>query len=184
MAVLVPLIFKVVRNEPIKKGHVVAFVVAIVGASLALRVWNTDDLRIDGLMYSLAALVANGMFIEVSSRSSGDAQNLHTKVFWQSVGLVIIGMFLGGAAPIQMSSHQWALLAGVALLSGLVNFYLFFIAVKHIGGVLAGMLALSITPLTIIVSYIFLGKTMGLDQIVGVAIGLSAVGYIARTGSR
>ncbi len=184
MAVLVPLILKKFRGEKIPRAILIAFFVAIFGGILSLRVWRIEDLVLSGFAWGMMALVFNGLYMEAGGKEQSTRQNIHTEVFWQSVGLSITGLLIGGGIVTALTFGQAAILILISVAAGLINFYLFLTALKKLGNVLVGMLVLSITPLTIITSYVFLGKTMGLDQLVGVILSLTAVGYIALSGAR
>lgn len=184
MAVLVPLILKKFRGEKIPRAILIAFFVAIIGGVLSLRVWRIEDLVLSGFAWGMMALVFNGLYMEAGGKEQSTRQNIHTEVFWQSVGLSITGLLIGGGIVTALTFGQAAILILISVAAGLINFYLFLTSLKKLGNVLVGMLVLSITPLTIITSYIFLGKTMSLDQLVGVILSLTAVGYIALSGAR
>ena len=174
MAVLVNFLFAAVRREKIGIANIALFATAIVGSFLALRGWDCGNINVSGLLWSMLALVANGLGIEYGSRAK---QNNQTKAFWQSAALSILGLAFSGA-------HSWnlggfvvmALVFGIS--TGLLNFLSAFVAFKNLKPTWTGTLVLGVTPSILIGSWFITGKVLGMDQILGVGVVICSVGYL------
>jgi drug/metabolite transporter (DMT)-like permease len=180
MAVLVNFAFALSRGEKITQRMVFTFSLAIFGSFLALRAW-TGEVHLEGFLWSLLALVANGLFIESASSAK---QDRNTKAFWQGTGLVLAGMLMSWTGGFQAygESLPLALLFGVA--TGLLNFLFAFLAFGNLKPTQSGILILGVTPSILIGSWFILGATLGLDQIIGVIIILSSCYFLGREISK
>src|SRR3989338_6214079 len=85
MAVLVNFCFAVWHKKLVARASVVLFITAIIGSYLALRGWDVPNLNIAGLLWSLLALVANGLVIEFGAKTKQDSK---VRVFWMSAALI------------------------------------------------------------------------------------------------
>ena len=166
-------------------GTWIALVVAILGTMLTLRLHQGGVFVWNGFLWSVGALVANGLFIENLGRA---VQGKWNRVFWMSLGLVIVGLpalldDFSGSMP-EVGQGVWLfLLVWFAVTTGVLNFYCSFTAGDNLSSVALGVLVLGVTPMIIISSYFMLGKSLGVDQIIGVAITLGAAlvfGYALR----
>lgn len=180
LAVLVPIVIGVTKGVRPHKTVMTAFAVALIGSFMSLRVWNTGELALAGLGWSLIALFSNGLFIEFLGRSTQDA---NTKVFWQSAFLCVIGIFGFGDGLPKLSNSEIVTTAFLAFAMGIGNLYLAVLAFANLHRVVAGVLVLAITPATVISSYLLLGKGFGIDQVVGVMITLGAVWYLGNSNT-
>lgn len=180
LAVLVPIVIGITKGVRPHKAVMVAFVVALIGSFMSLRVWDTRELVLAGLGWSLVALFFNGLFIEFAGRST---QDVHTKVFWQSVAVCLIGIFGFSDGFPKLSHSEILTTVLLAFAMGICNFYLAFLAFANLHRVVLGVLVLAITPATIISSYLLLGKSFGLDQVIGVMITLGAVWYLSNNNT-
>lgn len=176
LAVIVPIIFVLLRGQIIDKTTYMAFVLAILGTMLALRIFSGSEFNPEGFFWSIGALIANGLFIEYAVRAT---QSNWNKVFWMSLGLVLFGIgSLFGIDNLDVIDMEWIVLALVfSFATGVLNFYCAFVAFANLKPVAMGMLLLLVTPIIILSSYIILGKSMGLDQLIGVTMTLVA-GFI------
>ncbi len=176
LAVLVPLAFVWRRGQNLGRMTGGAIVVAIVGTMLTLRVFQGNQVSLEGLFWSVCALVSNGLFIE---KAGAAKQGNWNKAFWISFGLVMAGLpglFDEFGSGSNLSSGQWVMLCVIfAVSTGVLNFYSAFIAFANLSSVQVGVLVLGVTPSIIIATYFILGKAMGTDQLFGVALTLAAV---------
>jgi len=176
LAVIVPIILAWRRKQSIDTKVYIAFVIAIIGTMLALRVFHGGEFIWMGLFWSIGALVFNGLFIENAGKAKQEDWN---KVFWMSLGLVIVGSpalaspMIGDVTTLEPMT--WILLAVCfAVATGVLNFYTAFIAFANLSPIFMGVLLLGVTPSIILSSYLILGKGMGVDQLIGVTIILMA----------
>ena len=173
LAVIVPIMFVLWRGQKIDTITYLAFVLAILGTMLALRIFSGGEFNYEGLFWSIGALIANGLFIEYAGKAT---QSNWNKVFWMSAGLVLFGSSaLFSLGTIDTINMEWVFLALVfSVATGILNFYCAFIAFANLKPVAMGMLLLLVTPTIILSSYIILGKGMGMDQLIGVVMTLVA----------
>ncbi len=175
MAVLVNFFFAAVRKEKIGVANLMLFGTAIAGSFLALRAWDAGNINVTGLLWSLVALVANGLGIEYGSRAQQDNQ---TKAFWQSVALSTVGFAFSGTSPLDIRSH-WLMALVFGISTGLLNFLSAFVAFKNLKPTWTGTLVLGVTPWILIGSWFITGKILGLDQMLGVGVVICSVGTLA-----
>ena len=176
MAVLVNFCFAVWHKKLVARASVVLFITAIIGSYLALRGWDVPNLNIAGLLWSLLALVANGLVIEFGAKTKQDSK---VRVFWMSAALVAAGLLVSWGAPLHLSEPRLlaiAVLFGVT--TGLLNFLCGFRAFSNLPAVAIGVLVLGVTPSILLSSWLILGKTLGADQLAGIGIILTSVGLL------
>lgn len=174
MAVFVNFTLAIVRGERIGRPVMLAFACAIVGSALALRVWDTAHLDVAGLLWSLLALVANGLCIEFGTKMR---QDFPTRVFWFSAALVAAGVVLSIGEPWQLQGKILpALWFGVT--TGLLNFLCAFLAFKNLKAIWTGTLVLGVTPSILLGSLLITGRVLYPDQLLGIALTLVAVGCL------
>jgi len=176
MAVLVNFCFAVWHKKLVARASVVLFITAIIGSYLALRGWDVPNLNIAGLLWSLLALVANGLVIEFGAKTKQDSK---VRVFWMSAALVAAGLLVSWGAPLHLSEPRLlaiAVLFGVT--TGLLNFLCGFRAFSNLPAVAIGVLVLGVTPSILLSSWLILGKTLGADQLAGIGIILASVGLL------
>lgn len=182
MALFVPLYFLWRSGQRISIVTIAAIAMALFGTLLALRIFDGGVLSLAGLVFSLWALFFNGLFIQYAGQATQANWN---KAFWMSVGLLAVGLpaISGGVitsgAVFSPTFILLALLFSIA--TGVLNFYSAFTAFKHLSSVAVGVLVLGVTPIIMVSSYVLLGRTMGIDQIIGVGITLAAVLLFARS---
>lgn len=176
LAVIVPIIFVLLRGQIIDKTTYMAFVLAILGTMLTLRIFSGSEFNLEGFFWSIGALIANGLFIEYAVRAT---QSNWNKVFWMSLGLALFGIgSLFGIDNLDVIDMEWIALALVfSIATGVLNFYCAFVAFANLKPVAVGMLLLLVTPAIILSSYLILDKSMGIDQLIGVVMTLVA-GFI------
>lgn len=177
LAVMVPIIFAWLRREKIGGKTYLAFVVAVFGVLMSLRIFGESEFRIEGFLWSVGALLANGLFIENAGKA---LQNNWNKAFWMSLGLVLFILpLLGGQVfipQVNVSAFDWIILITLfSVVTGVLNFYSVFLALSNLSAIHVGILVLGVTPSIILSSYFILGKTMGIDQLIGVGLTLFAV---------
>ncbi len=175
MAVLVNFVFAIIRNEKVRPVTHVCFAVAIVGSFFAMRGWDIAHLNIEGLLWSLLALVANGLFIEVNGKA---AQRISTKVFWWGISLTIFGLLSSTSANANWLATPVLLALWFGIATGLLNFLCAITAFSNLRPVMVGTLVLGVTPSILIGSYFITGKMLGIDQLLGILLILSSVGYL------
>ncbi|KXJ99777.1 MAG: hypothetical protein UZ19_OD1000275 [Parcubacteria bacterium OLB19] len=180
LAVAVPVVLAVLRKEIINSAVYLTFLLAVFGTMLALKIFSGGEIIWTGLLWSLGALVANGLFIEYAKDA---IQAKWNKVFWMSLGLVIVGLVsFSEVLSLQTIEIQyyWLLVILFALSTGILNFYFAFLAFENLKPIEVGVLILGVTPSIILASYFMLGKSLSVDQILGVAITLLATMIFGR----
>jgi len=185
MSVIIPFLFVALKgNQPVKKDFY-CFILAVIGSCIALEIWdafsNWKSAQFAGLVWSLIALVSNGIFIQYAGASK---QSPEVKGFYQSLPLVVIGVLFWGETP-RVADQD---LLKVILLSitfsitvGYACFAFAFLAFKHLSQVTVGLFVLGVTPSIMLGSYLILDKTISFTQFVGVAIIIAALAYREKT---
>lgn len=174
MAVLVNFIFALVRGEKVAKANYILFCAAITGSFFALRVWDVAHLSLSGFLWSLVALVANGLFIEYASKAK---QSFPTRVFWLSIGLVLFGG-LGSFGETWDLNGRVGLAIWFGVSTGLLNFTFVFMAFQNLKAIWIGILVLAVTPCILVSSWMMNGKVFSADQLFGMILILSSVGSL------
>lgn len=178
MAVLVNFAFALYRGEKLTRIMGVAFACAIVGSFIALRAW-TGEVNVPGFLWSLLALVANGLFIEAASRAK---QESSIKVFWQGLGLAIAGLVMSLNKGFGIYGEHIALATLFGFATGLFNFLFFaFLAFGNLKATQVGVLVLGVTPSILIGSWLILGQTLVLDQLAGIVLILGSCYFLGRS---
>jgi drug/metabolite transporter (DMT)-like permease len=175
MAVLVPIAFAMYRKERVSQKISIVLAVALAGSFFALRGWDSD-LKVEGFLWGMMALLMNGLFIEYGSRAR---QPDTTKVFWLSLTLVLVGSVCSLGASWHLARiTDVALAVWFSCATGVLNFMCAFVAFRNLRPVWMGILILGVTPSILVSTWIFLGTALAWDQLVGVGLVLCAVGYL------
>jgi drug/metabolite transporter (DMT)-like permease len=176
MALFVPLYFMWRAGQKISVVTGLTIFGALVGTMLALQVFDGGVLSWSGLLFSMGALVCNGLFIQYAGSAT---QGNWNKAFWMSAGLFLVGLpSLAGGVFAMGSAYTFSFAALLILFSvatGLLNFYSAFTALKNLSPVTVGVLVLGVTPTIMLSSYVLLGTQMSVTQIIGVVLTLGAV---------
>ncbi len=175
MAVLVNFLFAISRKEKVSLLNVGCFALAIIGSFFALRVWDGAHLSYEGLLWSILALAANGLFIEFNN---GAKQEVSTKIFWWGLSLTVTGITFSSGDHSNWNSAPLMLALWFGIATGLLNFLCAITAFTNLKSVLVGTLVLGVTPSILVGSFFITGKTLGLDQLIGIAVTLVAVGWL------
>ncbi|MEK7462342.1 MAG: hypothetical protein AAB618_02100 [Patescibacteria group bacterium] len=178
LAVIVPLGLLVCRGGNVGLSTIVAFLVALLGTAITLRIFQGVTFNLLGLFWSLGAMLTNGLVIQFAGEAKQENWN---KAFWMSAGLVLVGIpafFLEslnvGAGSFSLGMWLF-LLVLFAITTGMLNFYSSFVAFEYLGSVAVGVLVLGVTPSIMTASYFLLDRSLGWDQTIGVVITLAAV---------
>ncbi len=175
MAVLVNFVIAWSRGEKPNKVQLLIFAFAIVGSFLAVRGWSIEGFSFFGLVWSLVAMIANGLFIECITK--GD-QELPVQVFWLGSGLALLGgvfSFSTLGVFLDLSPRQIILTTILGVTTGAMNFFFGFLAGKNLKPVTLGLLVLGVTPSILISSYFILGTALHADQLVGVVVMITSL---------
>jgi len=176
MAVMVPIYLAWRRKQEIDTTTRLAFIMAIIGTMIALRVLHGGEFILEGFLWSTAALISNGFFIEYAGKATQTKSN---RVFWMSLGLVLVGIVsildFKIDESLYISQTSWIILSILfAVTTGIINFYSGFMVFDNFKPIYAGIFILGVTPSIMLSSYLIIDRTMGADQLAGVTITLGA----------
>ncbi|MEN9552392.1 MAG: hypothetical protein RI935_769 [Candidatus Parcubacteria bacterium] len=182
LAVLVPIVFSIRSGQRFGVSFYVMLLIAFFGTALALNVFETMTWNFDGFLFSLCAMLFNGLFIQYANRST---ESNWVKAFWMSATLVLVSLILSNnpSEPLAIKQYDWtyiSLLVGFSVLTGVLNFYSAFTAFTHLTSVQVGTFVLGVTPSVMLGSYFILGKTQNIEQIIGVVITIVSIYFIEK----
>jgi len=169
----------------------VALVLALGGLSLVLDAWHGVTLDTLGVVASVVASVTYALYLLLAERAlvRRDPVSLLTwgflfaALFWAvarpwwtfpfgraAASVSLLGRLDGLHLPV------WVLMASVIVLGTIVPFTLVVAALRHLRATRVGIVAMVEPVVATIVAYVWLAESLGVAQVVGGAIVLTAIG--------
>ena len=188
---LVALWARFVYREHVRRRIWVALVLALGGLSLVLDAWHGVTLDTLGVVASVVASVTYALYLLLAERAlvRRDPVSLLTwgflfaALFWAvarpwwtfpfgraAASVSLLGRLDGLHLPV------WVLMASVIVLGTIVPFTLVVAALRHLRATRVGIVAMVEPVVATIVAYVWLGESLGVAQVVGGAIVLTAIG--------
>ncbi len=188
---LVALWARFVYREHVRRRIWVALVLALGGLSLVLDAWHGVTLDTLGVVASVVASVTYALYLLLAERAlvRRDPVSLLTwgflfaALFWAvarpwwtfpfgraAASVSLLGRLDGLHLPV------WVLMASVIVLGTIVPFTLVVAALRHLRATRVGIVAMVEPVVATIVAYVWLAESLGVAQVVGGAIVLTAIG--------
>jgi len=188
---LVALWARFVYREHVRRRIWVALVLALGGLSLVLDAWHGVTLDTLGVVASVVASVTYALYLLLAERAlvRRDPVSLLTwgflfaALFWAvarpwwtfpfdraAASVSLLGRLDGLHLPV------WVLMASVIVLGTIVPFTLVVAALRHLRATRVGIVAMVEPVVATVVAYVWLAESLGVAQVVGGAIVLTAIG--------
>jgi len=188
---LVALWARFVYREHVRRRIWVALVLALGGLSLVLDAWHGVTLDTLGVVASVVAAVTYALYLLLAERAlvRRDPVSLLTwgflfaALFWAvarpwwtfpfgraAASVSLLGRLDGLHLPV------WVLMASVIVLGTIVPFTLVVAALRHLRATRVGIVAMVEPVVATVVAYVWLAESLGVAQVVGGAIVLTAIG--------
>ena len=188
---LVALWARFVHREHVRRRIWVALVLALGGLSLVLDAWHGVTLDTLGVVASVVASVTYALYLLLAERAlvRRDPVSLLTwgflfaALFWAvarpwwtfpfgraAASVSLLGRLDGLHLPV------WVLMASVIVLGTIVPFTLVVAALRHLRATRVGIVAMVEPVVGTVVAYVWLAESLGVAQVVGGAIVLTAIG--------
>ena len=165
-------------RERMNRRRVLALALALGGLALVLAGAGTGALDPLGAGLGLGAAVVYSTYILVSQGVAGRvrAQLLSAIVCTgAAVSLTVGTALIGQLRPGDVTTAGWGWLACIAVVSTVVAIGLFFAGLRRVGPTSASILATVEPVVTVVLAFLVFGERLGVVQIVGGALVLSAV---------
>lgn len=178
-----------VRRQPPRPRTLVGAVVALAGLALVVEVWSGIGLRLEGVLWGLAAAVCQASYFLLSDRASSATPPVVLAGVGMTVGAVVVAL-LGlvgllpvvvdpAAAPVVLAGVDvgWPVAATLLVLVATVLAYLTGVAaVARIGATRGSLIALTEVVVSALASWLLLGQVLGPWQALGGVLILVGVG--------
>ncbi len=182
--IFVVLWVRFVRKEPVKWTIWIGLLLAFIGLAMAAQVWDGFNLDPVGFFFSILSMIALVIFFLLGDHV-GKERDAVSVTMW---ALIFASSFWAIARPIwdypwhvltevvkpfttsDMSMPIWPFFTYMVIFGTVVPFVLAVMAIKHIGGAGASIMALSEVPVASAIAWIALGEVLHPIQIVGSAV--------------
>ncbi len=179
-----------VFKEQIRRRIWVALVLAVIGLSVVVEVWNGLTLDRIGVGAALSAAVAYAIYVLMAER----AVRWRDPASLTAYGFLFAGLFWAAIQPVwrfpagrlddsvsllgHLERHSlpvWLLLLYVVVAGTMITFLLVAAALRHISATRVGIVAMLEPVAASGVAFLWLGESFGTAQLLGGAIVLTAI---------
>lgn len=194
--IFVVLWVRFVRKEPVKWTIWIGLVLAFTGLAMAAQVWDGFNLDLAGFAFSIFSMIALVIFFLLSDHV-GKERDAVSVTMW---ALIFASGFWAFARPIwdypwhvltdvvnpitnsEFAMPIWPFFGYMVIFGTVVPFTLAVMAIKHIGGAGASIMALSEVPIASAIAWFALAEALSPIQIIGSAVVI--VGIIVAERAR
>ena len=165
-------------GEPLGRGRIVALAVALAGTALAVSPGPGNELR--GIVLALGCAFIYGAYILACSRVARGVDPLTSAAIIIGGAAVIYGaVALARGSPLPPTPAGWPLVAAIGIVCTAVAIATFFAAMERIGPTSAAI-GSTLEPLvTVLAGALVLHEELAAPQILGGALILAAVAWLA-----
>ncbi|MBV7276161.1 DMT family transporter [Clostridium sp. PL3] len=166
-----------VFKEKISKNQSMAMIIAFVGLVLTVSI-NSSGFSILGISLSLLAAIFNGTYILLLgtikiNRVDSVVTAAYTNLFSSISFFIYCG--IKGEIHVDMPSNAWIAIVFIAIISTAIAIISLSKGIRMIGASKASIIS-TFEPLEgVILSFIFLGESMNIKQIIGIALIVFAI---------
>ncbi len=175
---MVAVIMRLFFHEKMSPATWIGMIVAMVGIAMLYQGNGTGKFSVTGVVYVLLSALVYAVYIVHVKESSLKELAPGTLTFYAMVfGLPVFLIFLRGGIdlPLPADLLSWGCVFGLAFCPALLSFLLIAVAVRYIGATKTAIIG-AFEPITsILIGVLIFGETLGLRQILGIAVILGAV---------
>lgn len=185
--IMVMLYTTVFQKENLSASKVTALVLSISGIFLAIGAYNPDIIKANGygIMLALLAAVSFSIF-NVSGKELTKKYSVWTGLIYFLGAATVFWSFIN--SPMQIvnahyTNEDWGVFAVISVISILLPYSLYYFGLLHIQSSKA-IIVSTLEPVVAIISeWLFLGGAMGLIQVFGAVLVISAIVILQRSSS-
>jgi drug/metabolite transporter, DME family len=179
---------RIVFKEELRRKHVLALFVSLVGLVLAVKAydlaaWQTSWL---GTTIGIVSALAQTVYVLYNQRFIKSVNPLVSLGYQMAFGALAILALMLVVDPPQLtavrSSTEWLILFGLAIGPTLGGYGFFNLAMRFIPGKVAGLISVLEVPIAAAITYFVFGDALSLPQYLGMLLVLAAT-VIANSGS-
>jgi drug/metabolite transporter (DMT)-like permease len=170
-------------REPLTRAKIMALILAIGGMSLIAGVNVSSHMRITapGLATALGAALAYSSLSLFGKKLSRDYSPWTTLTYaFGFAALALLPLQLGGELTWDMSSGALLAYASLVLLTTVLGFLLYIRSLSRLPASVASIVSNTEVPFAAVLAYIFLGERLGMLQILGAVLIVTAVSLMAK----
>jgi drug/metabolite transporter (DMT)-like permease len=180
--VLVTLLAAVLGRQALNRRKVLAVAIACCGTLLTIGGQLTGSPL--GIGLGLGAALIYSCYILAGERLTAQAGPLAASTVIMLAAAVVYGVLaIWRDSPWPASAAGWGAVFGIVLLSTILGMVGFFAGMARLGAADAATLSTLEPVVTVLLAALFLGESVGLWQVAGGALILSAVLLLAREGA-
>lgn len=180
--VLVTLLAAVLGRQALNRRKVLAVVMACCGTLLTIGGQLSGSPL--GIALGLGSALIYSCYILVGERLTAQAGPLAASTVIMLAAAVVYGVLaIGRDSPWPASATGWGAVFGIVLLSTILGMVGFFAGMARLGAADAATLSTLEPVVTVLLAAMFLGEGLGLWQVAGGALILTAVLLLAREGA-
>lgn len=177
--VLVSIYFMATRTKRITVTNNLALLAAFVGSMMVINIFNIDVSKtpILGLLLGAASSVTYAFYNIYADMKLKEFEPLLV-TFYTSLAILLVALLLRPgffSFQFELTTELVLYVAELAVVSGIMPVVLLYKGISRIGADKASIVATSELPITILLSFIVLGETMGLVQLGGILLIICSV---------
>ncbi len=172
------------QREKLTKGKLSALILSISGIFLAIGAYNPEIIQGNaiGIIYALIAAVSFSIF-NISGKSLTEKYSIWTGLIYLLGAATLFWSFINTPMEIleaDYSFEDWKVFGIIALISILIPYSLYYYGLHHIQSSKAIIIS-TLEPIVAIISeWLFLNGSMGLIQVIGALLVISAIVLLQR----
>lgn len=193
--IAVIVVARILLKEPATKRAILGAVASAAGLTLLILADPQVQLeqgiggRLLGDLLILGAVLSAAFYITLARHLTQRYRPEHitgVQILW---GTVVFGLLWWiiptGTVPLTLESTAWVGLGFLALGATVIAFLLYNYALRHLNAGVAGLAVNGVPVVTTLTGWLFLGETLAPLQLVGAAIVIASVTYVAwRSGGK
>ncbi len=173
---------KLLFGERVGRAHSAGIALAVIGCALVVRVYDPAVFRLNWLGAAIGVLTAitHSVYVLSSQRAVSSYSPWTTLTYTMLFGSLTLAVMALLIAPTQLlaigtTPTPWLIAAGLAIGPTLGGYALFTMALKHIPGRTAGLIAVIEAPIGTLIAVVLLGERLEWQQVAGIALILGAI---------
>jgi drug/metabolite transporter, DME family len=171
---------RLLYGEPLRRLHVIAIVLSLVGLVLSMRAYDPDTWNTSwkGAVLGIGSAMVQAIYVLGNQRLSKQVHPLGALAYQMLFGSIVLGLITVALRPQDVfafggtPNFLWLIFLGIGPTLG--GYGLFNAALRFIPGKSAGLITTLEIPAAALLSYVFLGDNLLLPQYIGLVVVIAA----------
>lgn len=169
--VFITVLSSLVLKEKMSIKNIICLFGAILGLFLIMKSGNTEDLsgfnHVKGIMYGLAGAMLYAIIVILNKYVKGLSGFQTTLIQLSIAAIVLIPMVQGNLSLGSIDIKTWILILILGIVHTGIAYLLYFPSIKDVNSQSIAILSYLDPIFSILISFVFLGESMGIGQVLG-----------------